>query len=285
MAKKKATQINVEGTDITILQLNDSDYISLTDVAKQSDDEPRFLIRNWLSTQNTIAYLGVWESIHNKDFNRAGFRTVKDNFFERPFSLTPKRWIEETNSVGIISKSGRHGGGTYAHKDIALNFCYWLSPMFQVYLIKEFQRLKTEEAERQSLEWDVKRILTKINYRVHTDAIKENLIPPRIEKTKLATYKYTNEADILNVAVFGMTAKEWKAKNPNTKKGDNQRNYATQLQLVVLANLEAVNAELIRIGLNQQERIDRLNKAAITHTKSLIASSTTSKLPDKHKGL
>lgn len=258
MAKKT---IIVEGSNISLLTAREGDYISLTDIAKLSDDEPRFIVRNWLSTQNTIAYLGAWELLHNPNFNGAGFRTVKDEFFEKPFSLTPSRWIEATNAIGIRSSSGKHGGGTYAHKDIALNFCYWLSPVFQIYLIKEFQRLKEEESVRLNLDWNLKRTLAKVNYRIHTDAVKMHLIPPRLVGTKQEGIVYASQADILNLALFGVTAKQWREANPDMK--GNIRDYATAEQLLVLVNLENLNAHFIKEGLAPHERLDKLNEIAI----------------------
>ena len=268
MAKKTLT---VDGTDVTILVQNDSDYISLTDIAKRSEEEARFVVRNWLSTQNTIAYLGAWETLHNPDFNRAGFRTVKDEFFEKPFSLTPTRWIEVTNAVGMRSSSGKYGGGTFAHKDIALNFCYWLSPTFQIYLIKEFQRLKDEESDRLNLDWNLKRTLSKINFHIHTDAVKMYLIPPKLEHTKQQGIVYANEADMLNLALFGMTAKQWQGAN-STLKG-NIRDYANAEQLLVLANLENLNAHLIKEGVKQAERLKKLNEIAIYQMELLTGSN------------
>lgn len=268
MAKKT---IIVEGREIIILPFqSNNDYISLTDIAKLSDSEPRFIIRNWLSTQNTIAYLGAWESLHNLNFNSAGFRTVKDEFFERPFSLTPNRWVEVTNSIGIINKSGRYGGGTFAHKDIALNFCYWLSPIFQIHLIKEFQRLKEDESERLSLDWSLKRTLAKVNYKIHTDAVKNHLIPNKIQDTKFEGLYYASEADLLNIALFGITAKQWQDSNPNLK--GNMRDHATVEQLLVLANLENLNAQFIKMGLSKEDRLLQLNEIAI-HQIHLLTNS------------
>lgn len=275
MSKKT---IIVEGKNITLLSQDDSDYISLTDIAKLSDDEPRFVVRNWLSTQNTIAYLGAWESLHNPNFNRAGFRTVKDEFFEKPFSLTPARWIEITSPIGIRSASGKHSGGTYAHKDIALNFCYWLSPVFQIYLIKEFQRLKQEESDRLNLEWNLNRTLAKVNYRVHTDAVKTYLIPLNLSKTNLEGLYYATEADILNWALFGMTAREWRESNPELK--GNIRDYASTEQLLVLSNLENLNAEFIKLGMDKQERLKRLNETAIHQLGLFMDSNIFNKLSD-----
>jgi KilA-N domain len=266
MAKKTIT---VEGTTITLVTQEDTDYISLTDIAKFSSDEPRFVVRNWLSTQNTIAYLGAWEGLHNLNFNREGFRTVKDEFFEKPFSLTPSRWIEATDAIGMRSTSGKHGGGTYAHKDIALNFCYWISPVFQIYLIKEFQRLKQEESDRLNLEWNLKRTLAKVNYKIHTDAIKNHLIPLKVQDTKFESLYYASEADVLNVALFSMTAKEWRETNPDLK--GNMRDYATAEQLLVLANLENLNAEFIKMGFPKEERLRKLNDVAIYQMQLLVA--------------
>jgi KilA-N domain len=267
MAKKT---IIVEGKNIAMLVQDDNDYISLTDIAKLSDNEPRFVIRNWLSTQNTIAYLGAWESLHNPNFNRAGFRTVKDEFFEKPFSLTPTRWIEVTNPIGIRSTSGKYSGGTYAHKDIALNFCYWLSPVFQIYLIKEFQRLKQEESDRLNLEWNLKRTLAKINYRIHTDAIKNHLIPLKIQDTKFEGLYYASEADLLNLAIFNITAKEWREANPDLK--GNMRDFATVEQLLVLSNMENLNAEFIKMGISKEDRLTKLNDIAIYQMQLLVGT-------------
>ena len=274
MAKQKIT---IDGKDITLVMQKDSEYISLTDISKLSSDEPRFIIRNWLSTQNTITYLGAWESLHNTDFNREGFRTVRDEFFEKPFSLTPTRWIELTNAIGIRSTSGKHGGGTYAHKDIALNFCYWISPVFQIYLIKEFQRLKQEESERLNLDWNLKRTLAKINYRIHTDAVKNHLMPQKIQDTKFEGLYYASEADLLNLALFAMTAKEWREANPTLK--GNMRDYATAEQLLVLANLENLNAEFIKMGFEKHIRLSKLNDVAIYQMQLLVEMPTLSSLP------
>lgn len=272
MAKKT---LLVDGKNIALMIQGDEDYISLTDIAKSSDDEPRFVIRNWLSTQSTIAYLGAWETLHNPNFNRAGFRTVKDEFFEKPFSLTPTKWIEATDAMGLRTVAGKYAGGTYAHKDIALNFCYWLSPTFQIYLIKEFQRLKEEESERLNLDWNLKRTLSKINYRFHTDAIKMFLVPPKLLSSKEAGLTYASEADMLNLALFGMTAREWQSVNPTLK--GNIRDYATAEQLLVLANLENLNAHLIKEGLKQPNRLEKLNDVAIYQMELLTSSDVIKK--------
>lgn len=281
MAKKKKI-IEVQGTDIALLpQKGKEDYISLTDIMKKFDDE--FSIYSWMRNKNTVEFLGVWEQLHNTDFKPNEFVTFKNQAGSNNFNLTPKKWIQATNAIGINVKSGRYGGGTFAHRDIAINFCYWLSPTFQLYLIKEFQRLKEIEALEQKdvLEWNVKRLLTKINYTVHTDAIKEKLIPRRLAKSKMSGVIYATEADILNLALFGMTAKEWRIQNPKTK--ENIRTDATHEQLIVLANLEAINAELIRSGVPQDERIVRLNEAAIVQMHSVLMSPSAKQLPPPDK--
>ena len=281
MAKKKKS-IEVQGSEITLLpKRGQDDYISLTDIMKKFDDE--FSIYSWMRNSNTVEFLGVWEQLHNPDFKPNEFVTFKNQAGSNSFNLTPKKWIQATKAIGITVKSGRYGGGTFAHRDIAINFCYWLSPTFQLYLIKEFQRLKEIEAleKQESLEWNVKRLLTKINYSVHTDAIKETLIPPRLAKNRTSGLVYAGEADILNMALFGMTAKQWRVQNPDVK--GNIRDQATTEQLLVLANLEAINAELIRHGLSQDERVIRLNEAAITQMRSILASPSTYKLPTSKK--
>ena len=282
MAKKK--KITVLGNEITLLpQKGAEDFISLTDIMKKFDDD--FSIYSWMRNKNTVEFLGTWEQLHNPNFKGNEFVTFKNAAGSNNFNLTPKKWIQATEAIGMFTKSGRFGGGTFAHKDIAINFCYWLSPTFQLYLIKEFQRLKEEETRKSeyALEWSVKRMLTKINHRVHTDAIKETLIPPRISRNKGSGLVYASESDILNVALFGLTAKEWRAFNPETK--GNIRDHSTTEQLLVLANLEAINAEMIRAGIPQDERVARLNEAAISQMKSLLSSPTLSRLPDPEKGL
>jgi len=276
MGKQKTIQ--VQGTAITLLPNQGAeDYISLTDIMKKFDDE--FSIYSWMRNKNTVEFLGVWEQLHNADFKGNEFVTFKNQAGANNFNLTPQKWIKATSAIGMKVKAGRYGGGTFAHRDIAINFCYWLSPTFQLYLIKEFQRLKEMEAmeAQETLEWNVKRVLTKMNYTVHTDAIKEQLIPPRI--TSGSGIVYAGEADVLNIAVFGMTAKMWRTKNPKSK--GNIRDYASTEQLLVLANLEAVNAELIRMQLSQDERAEILNKAAISHMQSLLSSPSRGTFPDK----
>ncbi len=266
MASKKT--IKVQDIEISIFQHPDSDFISLTDIARQASDEPRFVIRNWLSTQNTINYLGAWESLHNPNFNRAGFRTFRDDFFEKPFSLTPSKWLELTAAIGMVTKAGKTGGGTFAHRDIAMNFCYWINPVFQIYLIQEFQRLKDDEAERLQLDWNLKRTLSKINYRIHTDAVKNHLVPPRLQNTRQENVFYASEADLLNLAMFGLTAKQWSETNPTIR--GNLRDHASAEQLLVLANLENLNAEFIKQGLDPALRLERLNEIAIYQMQLLL---------------
>jgi hypothetical protein len=277
----KNKSIQVEGVSIGIKNIDSQKYICLTDIAKKKNsEEPRFVVINWLRNRNTIEFLGIWEKIHNPNFNRVGFDTVRLNAGLNSFTISPSRWIAETNAVGIFSKSGRYDSGTYAHEDIALEFASWISPEFKLYFIKEFRRLKYEENERLKLGWDVKRELVKINYKIHTDAIKENLIPPEISSQE-AKLVYATEADVLNKALFGMTAKEWSEKN-NDKEG-NMRDYANVTQLVVLANLESSNSELIKQKLSQEKRLMTLNKMAISQMKTLVANKGINRLENKNK--
>ncbi|HPW66753.1 MAG TPA: KilA-N domain-containing protein [Salinivirgaceae bacterium] len=271
---KTTSKIIVSNVEITVTQLNNEDYISLTDMAGYKDNlEARIVVSNWMSTYYTVDFLAIWEQVNNPNFNRMGFHTVRNR--EGRLLLTPKRWVEMTNAIGIFSKSGRYGGGIFAHKDIAFEFGTWLSPEFKYFLIREFQRLKEDENNQLKLEWNLQRTLAKVNYQIHTDAIKENLIPQEVTKQQ-ASFVYANEADLLNVALFGITAKEWRDSNPD--KAGNIRDYATLEQLVVLSNMESVNALLIRQSLPQNERLLQLNKVAITQMKSLLASNTMKKL-------
>ena len=259
--------IIVKGKEIVLFSRKEGDYISLTDIAKYKNPERTdYLISNWLRNRNTIEFLGIWEKINNFNFNSIEFDGFRNQAGSNSFILTPKQWIKETNATGIISNAGRYGG-TYAHKDIALEFASWISVEFKLYLIKEFQRLKLEEDERLRLGWDVKRDLAKINYKIHTDAVKENLIPPEITKQEEKMI-YASEADVLNKALFGITAKEWRDLNPDRK--GNIRDSANVYQLVVLSNLENFNSEFIKENLEQGERLVRLNKIAISQIKSLI---------------
>ncbi len=248
-----------------------NDFICLTDIAKfKNSDDPRFVVQRWMSSRSIVEFLGAWEEMHNLNFNRAEFDTVKNNSGGNSFSLSPDKWTKSTNAIGIRSKSGRYGGGTFAHKDIAFEFASWLSPEFKLYLIKEFQRLKENENKSLNLEWNLQRTLSKINYQIHTDAIKETLIPPTISK-KQTSIIYASEADLLNVALFGKTAAEFKSENP--KFDGNLRDNATLEQLVILTNLESINSVLIRQNLPQGERLKRLNETAIVQMKSLLGSN------------
>ena len=266
----KAT-INANGTEISVISRGkEDDYISLTDIAKYKSDEPNDVIRNWIRNRDTIEFLGLWEKLNNPGFKPVEFDGFKNEAGKNSFVLSPQKWIENTNAIGITSKSGRYGG-TFAHKDIAFEFASWVSPEFKLYIIKDYQRLKEDENSRLSLDWTVNRTLAKINYKIHTDAIKENLIPEYVS-TKHRGFTYANEADILNVALFSKTAKEWREENQGLK--GNMRDYATLQQLIVMANLESMNAELIRQGIAQEERLITLNKIAIIQLKSLIGNSS-----------
>jgi len=273
MAKKKT--INVQGSEISFVTKENEEYISLTDMAKGFEGEAGEYIRNWLRSGSTVNFLGVWEKVHNQDFNLVEFHQIKSEIIDNTFLMSAKKWIARTNAKGIEAKAGRYGG-TYAHNEIAIQFASWLSPEFYVYLVKEFKRLKSIEAKQQyeALDWNLKRVLSKLNYTVHTDAIKQELIPPKLKKGQ--GFIYADEADILNVAVFGMTAKMWRRSNPQAK--GNIRDHATPVQLLIVANLEAVNAELIRLKLSQDERTERLNDAAIQQMKSLLSSPSLKKL-------
>ena len=271
-------KINVKGLKVVIFTKNESDYISLTDIARYKDaDRSDYLIQNWLRNRDTIEFLGLWEKINNPQFKSIEFDGFKQSAGLNSFSLTPQRWVITTGAIGIFSRKGRCGG-TYAHKDIAFEFATWISAEFKLFLIKEFQRLKEEENERLVTGWDTKRLLTKINYRIHTDAIKENIIPPNLSQ-HAQNMIYANEADVLNVALFGMTAADWRAKNP--KLDGNIRDYSDVAQLVCLANLENLNAEFIRAGLPQGERLVKLNASAINQMKSLAANHSVDKLSRK----
>jgi hypothetical protein len=271
MAKNKI--INVKGTEITIIQKNDDEYISLTDMVKGFGDDT--MIYSWMRNRNTLEFIGIWEELNNPDFKGNEFVTFKSQAGLNNFNLTPKKWIDATNAIGITSKAGRYGGGTFAHRDIAFEFGSWLSPEFKLYLIKEFQRLKADENDRLKLEWNLQRTLAKVNYRIHTDAIKENLVPPTLSKDKI-NFVYADEADMLNMALFGTTAKQWRDSNPKAE--GNIRDAATIEQLVVLSNMESINAVLIHQNLPQAERLKQLNGIAITQMKSLLTNKNIKKL-------
>lgn len=255
------SKIKVENAEITVIRQNDDDFISLTDMAKSQFQE--HIIFRWLSLKSTIEYLGEWELLYNPNFNYTEFGTIKNMAGSNNFVLSAKTWIEKTNAIGIVSKAGRYGG-TYAHRDIAYHFGMWISPRFQLLLVKEYQRLKSEE--QKFFGWSAKRELSKINYRIHTDAIKQNLVPEEITPAQ-KSFIYADEADMLNVAMFGMTAKEWKEQNPKLK--GNIQDYATINQLICLSNMENLNAVFINDKLPQNERLEKLNKIAIQQMKVL----------------
>ena len=262
---KKSSKIIVKDSEITVVQVNEQDYISLTDIARhKKSDRTDDLIRNWIRNRNTIEYIGIWEQLNNPDFKPVEFDGFRKEAGLNSFTLTPKQWIEQTNAIGIVSKAGRYGG-TYAHKDIAFEFATWISVEFKLYLIKEFQRLKENELGK--LEWNIKRQLTKINYRIHTDAIKENLLPQSLSKQQIS-HVYASEADVLNMALFGKTAKQWRDENPD--KDGNIRDYANVSQLVCLANLENLNAVFINEGYEQSQRLEKLNQIAIQQMRILL---------------
>jgi hypothetical protein len=283
MAKEIKTKINANGSEITVVSKigQESDYISLTDIAKYKSDEPNDVIKNWLRNRDTIEFLGLWEKLNNPNFKPVEFDGFRNEAGRNAFVLSPKRWISSTNAIGITSKSGRYGG-TYAHKDIAFEFASWISAEFKLYIITEYQRLKNDESHRQSLEWNVNRILTKLNYRIHTDSIKENLISNDLSKKEIGQ-TYANEADVLNVALFGQTASEWKNKNPDLK--GNMRDSASIEQLIVLANLENMNANFLNDGLEQQERLIKLNKIARTQLKTFLNNKNIEKLENMNPKL
>ena len=256
------TELNVNNNMIGIIRENNIDYISITDLAKYAnEDDPSGVIRNWMSNQNSFAFYSLWEEINNPDFNSVESHGIKMN--EVPynrFTMTPKRWKKDFNAIGIIPSNGRYSKGTYAHPDIAFEFASWISPEFKLYLITEFQRLKVNEAYQNKIEWHANRTLAKANYLIHTDAIKNHIVPELSEQQK--KFVYAEEADVLNVALFGMTAKEWRAKNPELMKEGNIRDFTDILHLIILNNLENLNAELIEMGISQQDRLVRLNLSA-----------------------
>lgn len=277
MKNKKSKKIKVKGTEIVLFKKKDDDYISLTDIAKYKNKEKTGLvISHWLSSRSTVEFLGIWEQIHNLNFNVTEFRNIRNESGSNGYILSGKHWIENTSAVGIISKPGRYGG-TYAHKDIAFEFASWISAEFKLFLIKEFQRLKEQEIEREKLGWDLKRNLAAVNYKIHTDAVKEHLIPPTVTQ-KQASITYASEADLLNMALFGKTAKQWRKKTPD--KDGNIRDHATAHQLVCLSNLESLNAEYIKEGLSQKKRLEKLNKVAIVQMKSLLGTKSLDELQE-----
>ncbi len=268
----KAISIEVKGTKVSILAGKEGDYISLTDMLRAKDGE--FFISDWLRNRNTVEFLGIWESVFNPDFNYGEFAIIKSQAGLNSYKLSVKEWVAKTNAIGLKATTGRYGG-TYAHPDIAFEFGMWISPEFKIYLVKEFRRLKDEENDRLKLDWNLQRTLAKINYRIHTDAIKETLIPPTVTAAQ-ANLVYASEADLLNVALFGQTAKQWRDAHPEAD--GNVRDDATLEQLVVLTNLESLNSVLVRQGLPVPERLMRLNEIAITQMRTLLAEPNLRRL-------
>ena len=262
------TEIVVKENKVGILRIGNVNYISLTDLARyQNSSDPSFTVKNWLRRINTIDYIGLWEEIHNQDFNLVEFDQIKTEYGRNSFAMSPTQWIKRTNAIGIISKGGRYSIGTFAHPDIAFEFASWLSPEFKLYLITEFERLKANEAYQEKIDWQANRILAKLNYVVHTDAVKAYIVPTLTDAQK--KFVYAEEADVLNVALFGMTAKEWRESNPELAKNGNIRDYTDLLHLVILNNLENTNAELIEAKVPQNERLVRLNNSARRQMKVL----------------
>jgi hypothetical protein len=280
MAKIIKDTIHANGIDIGIYTTDfENEFISLTDIAKyRNSDDPRFVIQNWMRNRNTVEFLAVWEELHNPNFNRVQFEAVRNEAGLNRFVMTPTKWIEETNAIGIVSKAGRYGG-TYAHSDIAMSFATWLSPEFQLYILKDYRRLKADENSRLSLNWNLNREISKLNYRIHTDAIKETLIPAELTPEQ-TSYTYANEADLLNVVLFGKTAKEWRDENPDDK--GNIRDNASLYQLLVLSNMESYNAILIKQGKSQAERMQLLHELAVQQMTTL-SSLELSNLPGIEK--
>ena len=254
--------------------INQEDYVSLTDIAKKvNEDEPRFVIQNWMRNKDTIDYLGLWESIYNPNFNRVGFEAVENEAGRNRFTMSPTKWINSVNSIGMVTKAGKHGGGTYAHFDIAMEFASWISPEFKLYIVTEFKRMK--EKEQKGFGWNLKRTLSKINYNIHTDAIKNNLIPKEVTRNQINMI-YADESDIINVALFGMTAREWKQKNSD--KQGNIRDYANVAELVCLVNLENLNSVYINEGISPKDRLVKLNNIAIHQITLLTEDNRIKKL-------
>lgn len=268
----KTNKLLVKDTEINVFKESSGDFISLTDMLKAKDGD--FFISDWLRNRNTVEFLGVWESVNNPDFNYGEFATIKSQAGLNSYKISVKEWVEKTNATGLKAKAGRYGG-TYAHADIAFEFGMWISAEFKVYLIKEFKRLKQEENNRLQLEWNLSRTLAKVNYSIHTNAIKDNLIPEKLSKKEQAVV-YASEADLLNMALFNKTAAQWREENPDSK--GNMRDYATLEQLVVLSNLESMNAELIKTNIKPQERLKKLNQMAISQMTVLIQNTQLKKL-------
>ena len=277
MTKKITTDILVYDNKIRILRVENIDYISLTDIAKVfNSNEPSFTIKNWLRKYATVKYIGLWEQLHNKNFNLVEYDQIKNNCKNNSFVITPTKWKNLTNCIGIIPSTGKYSKGTFAHPDIAFEFASWLSPEFKLYLIQEFERLKKNEAYQKSIEWHANRLLSKANYLVHTEAIKNNIIPKVSEAQIRRTY--ADEADLINVALFGMTAKEWRDKYPELKDDGNIRDYTDMIHLIILSNLENINANLIKQGIEQHERLIKLNNIAINQLELFKNNNSITKL-------
>lgn len=269
-------KLNAKGHEISVIAYeNQEDYISLTDIAKQKNpDAPADIIKNWLRSRSTIEFLGLWESLNNSDFKLVEFDQFKNESGSNSFVLSPKKWIDSTNAIGITSRAGRYGG-TYAHRDIAFEFASWISPEFKLYIIKDYQRLREDESYRLSKDWNLRRQISKTNYRIHTDSIKENLINNKLSKKQIG-FTYADEADVLNVALFGLTAKEWRSRNPD--KDGNMRDYASIEELIVMSNLESMNAQFISEKLPQSERLEKLNEMARFQLESLLNNASLKKI-------
>ena len=275
------TEMNVNNNKINVMRIGNEEYISLTDLARYADeDDPRYPIQNWMRNKDVISYLGLWEKLNNENFKGVEFDTFKNEAGSNKFKISPQKWIKETNAIGIVSKSGNNGG-TYARCDIALEFASWLSPEFKLYVIQEFERLKRNESYQYKMDWTANRMLAKTNYRIHADSIKQNIVPKITVNQK--KYIYAEEADVLNVALFGMTAKEWKENNPNLK--GNIRDYTDLKHLLILCNLENTNAELINDNIPQKERLIKLNNSAIRQMKVLENDKTIKELETLNKNL
>ena len=274
----KQNKLIVQNINVSLRKINNEDFISLTDIARsKNSDEPKDVVKNWLRNKNTVEFLGLWERINNENFKGVEFDTFKNEAGSNSFTLSPTRWVNATNAIGLFTKVGKNGG-TFAHIDIAFEFASWISAEFKLFLIKEFQRLKNDESHREQIGWDLKRGIAKINYRIHTDAIKDNLIPNKLDSSQIS-FVYANEADILNVALFGITAKQWRSKNPKLE--GNIRDYSNVEQLVVLSNMESMNAELIKNNIPQKQRLEILNTMAISQLKSIRNINSTNQLEKK----
>ena len=281
MGKVIKETIHANGIDIGIYTQDfENEFISLTDIARYKSDDPTAVIQNWMRSRDVIEFLGLWERLHNPDFKPLEFEGFRKQAGANAFTMSPKKWIDATDAIGIVSKAGRYGG-TYAHSDIAMSFATWISPEFQLYIMKDYRRLKTDDNSRLSLNWNLNREISKLNYKIHTDAIKDNLIPPELTPAQVA-YTYANEADMLNVVLFGKTAKQWKAENPEVK--GNMRDMATLNQLLVFANLESYNAVLINQGKDQKERMELLRQLTVQQLRTLesVSLNTLQKVVTNH---